>query len=264
MPYNNNNFQKTSVSTNSFTFFNNESDMLKLSFLDENFSISFNHPVVSMDGKKSYPNDTRKYCVITPSTARSLLYKIDSYWLKDALARYQAQLSGMPVDDAPVTACAIGRAESSILELYYKDITEAGEFRPELRFYEGIDPTTRRPRSIEIYKFDVNKSIKNYDAQTGECEYISEYVQFLIFTETLREYTTVMSRVGAHAAKYVNDFKNREMTRLIREIAQRNGIDTGFQGGSTMPSAPGSYAQARPVAQSTTQDINVLLGDTPF
>lgn len=263
MPYNNNtNFQKNTVSTSSFTLFNNESDMLKLSFLDENFSISFCKPAQTMDGKRTYPSEGRKYCVMTPTTARSLLCKIDTYWLREALDRYKAQSSGMPVDDKPVTAYVINKNSTYVLELYYKDMSETGEFRPELRFYENIDQTTHMPNGIEVYKFATNPSISSYDPSTGEFTPSTEYVQFLLFTDCLREYTTVMSRAAAHAYRYVSNYKSQEMGRLIKEIAERNGIATN--------GAPGSYAQARPTApaQTSQQDLNALFGnsnnDLPF
>ena len=269
MPYNNNNnnFQKNTVSTNSFTLFNTESDMLKLSFLDENFSISFCKPVQSMDGKNTYPSESRKYCVITPTTARSLLHKIDSYWMKDAIERFKAQKSGMTVDDKAVTAYAINKNATYVLELYYKDPSESGEFRPELRFYENIDPTTRTPKGVETYRFATNQSIDSYDPETGEFTSTSEYVQLLLFCDCLREFTVVMSRAAAHANRYVTNYRSNEMTRLIREIAERNGINTGYNPNG----APGSYAQSRPTApaQNSQQDLNSLFGnstnsDLPF
>ena len=263
MPYNNNNnFQKNTVSTNSFTLFNNESDMLKLSFLDENFSISFCKPVQSMDGKSTYPSESRKYCVITPTTARSLLYKIDSYWMREAIDRFKAQSSGMPVEDKAVTAYVINKNATYVLELYYKDMSETGEFRPELRFYENIDPATHTPKGVEVYRFATNQSITSYDPETGDYTPSSEYIQLLLFCDCLREFTTVMSRATAHAYRYVSNYKNLEMTRLIREIAERNGINTGYNNNG---GAPGSYAQARPTAPAPTsqQDLNALFGSNP-
>lgn len=265
MPYNNNNsnFQKNTVSTASFTLFNTETDMLKLSFLDENFSISFCKPAQTMDGKRTYPPEGRKYCVLTPTTARSLLNKIDSYWAKDAIERYKAQSSDMPVDDKPVTAYVINRNATYVLELYYKDPSENGEFRPELRFYENIDQTTHKPNGVEVFKFDTNPSITSYDPETGEFTPSVEYVQLLLFVDCLREYTLAMSRAAAHASRYTNGYRTREVSQLVKEIAERNGINTGYNNNG----APGSYAQAqsRPAApaQTSQQDLNALFGSSP-
>lgn len=269
MPYNNNKtYQNTTVSTSSFKLYNETDTALMLSFLDENFSISFCKAAQSMDGRRSYPQEGRKYCVLTPTSARSLLRKIDTYWLRDALDRFKAQSSGMPVDDKPVTAYVINRKATYVLELYYKDMSETGEFKPELRFYENIDQTTHKPTSVEVYVFDTNPSITSYDPETGEFEPSTEYIQFLLFTDCLREYTMAMSRAAAHAYRYVSNYRSQEMSRLVREIAERNGISTGYNNNG---GAPGSYAQARPTApaQTSQQDLNALFGnntnsDLPF
>jgi hypothetical protein len=213
-----------SVNTNSIPMYNGDM-CLKISFMNDSMSIAFIAAVIKEDGTRSFPKENAMWCVIKPEYAVLLLNWLNQYFIPESKANYDRQIKDPELELDPVmVGIPLNRENSNMLVFTYdKPRNEA--LVPIITLHTGIGEN-RIPQKSASFEFGVKRIFTKYDPQTGDYAYNMDQVQFWVFMKILNHFVDAITYAESHADRVANSYVNREMRNLIRQIAQRNGIQT--------------------------------------
>ena len=208
--------------------------MLEVGFLDESLTIGLRKAVIDTDGRKTYSKDDKKFFVYNSQMIENFATKVDKF-LDVTWDVYTKIMNGELEGTPPITADVINNKGTVITQLYFDGPVD-GKYRPELRIYEDFDEK-KLPKSTYRFVFEPVTVVDKYNAKTGELSLVEKPTNLVIFADCFSEFSLVVGKLGAHMARYVNNFRESETNRLIREIAERNGISTYQPATSVLPAS---------------------------
>lgn len=250
-------FQKTTVSTNSLSFFNEEKVLLKLTYLEDALTISINYPEVT-DGKAKYPQNLRHQALLNQNNVVAL-HRLTIEHVIPAFAEGRNK-------DVGVFA---NRNKTQMVETY----TQGGSFFVVI--HDEIE--NRIPKNSYVFKFDKTPVIQDYDI--GAVSFKTEEVdaQFFLFIKALEAFENLSNGITAHEYRYRNSWFNDHVRKYLEALNLKLGLGmqtyqpnnnydakSGFESGNSYNpnSAAGAVIQ---VHQGSMNDLFPGAGDElPF
>jgi hypothetical protein len=230
---------------------NTQRNKLRISGNGSGLSIAIWTPMISPEGMRKYPQETRYGTMLVPRNV-SALNKIIRDYLVPVYERGQ---------DAKYSLFT-NAVRSTLLEVECNN----GFFY--LNIYLECDATTRASNKKISFKFDAVPVLNKYDQATGEINV--EYIQadFLLFTKAVGAYDDMVGgSVAGHGVRNADAFRNREFMDYLRAIAtavkaqlpapvyQRTGGFNPPQNGAVQTQS-GYSAPAEPVASAQMTEVH--------
>lgn len=264
---------QSTVNTNSIPMYNGDM-CLRLSFMNDSISLSFIQAVTRDDGSRTFPKDNAQWCVIKLEYAVLMLNWLNQYFIPMAKANFDKQVADPSVELPPVLiGVPLNRENSNMIVFKYTKPSKDGALVPTITLHSGIGED-RLPTKSVSYEFGIKRIFTEYDEHTGDYAFNMDQVQFWIFLRALNHFVDASTMAEVHANRLGNSYVNREMRNLIRQIAQKNGINTmyntnGFDSNSGAPTGAitANLSTSENVAGATTlSDMLSVPGDSelPF
>lgn len=201
-------FQQNKVTTTGMTLWDDRGMMLKLSYLDESFSIQLSDPVVMENGKKSYPENHRHNMLMTADRASALYHEVIIKQLLPAYENKETFSKGV----------FLNRGKTSILEV----ATDDGELY--LRYYKDIDED-RKAKEQYVFHFLKTDLIEGYQYQNGEfAGQQSTEGMFYIFCKYLDMGLNELCKASGHAVRSSMNYTISAVFNHLRGISQKLGV----------------------------------------
>lgn len=207
-----NNYQQNRVSTTGVTLFDENSTMLKLSYLDDTFSLSIAYPSTDANGKHSYPESARNGFLITIDRGAALYDTVICKDLQKALQEGNDFCEGIFLNRAKTSVFQIRIQDGEIYGVYCKNINE-----------------DKIAESSFVFHFQKTDLIEGYEPDTGNFIDKGGKVEgsFVVFTKYLEAGLNGMTNGIAHGDRKANQYSNRSVFEYLRAIAARLGVTVG-------------------------------------
>lgn len=219
-------FQPNKITTTGATFWDESGMMLKLSYLDDSFSIQISDPLVSETGKRTYPESNRHNMLVTSDRAAALF---DEIIIKQILPAYE---EGKNLSKGVF----LNKGKTSILEVRVQE----GEFY--LIYYKDIDEN-RKAKENYAFHFGKTDVIEEYNFETGDfAGKQSVDGTFYIFCKYLETGLNELCRPSGHAVRQATSYTVTSIFNYLRAISQKLGVivepayrrSSGFSNESSM------------------------------
>ena len=245
----NSQFNNPNVNTNSLTMFDQNSIMLKLSFLDECLSIGIWTPVVDASGKKTYPQEQRNTFVLTSQRVEAL-YELILYKVIPALKEGRDYNGGVFTSNKKDRVFEILVKEETLYAYLHTNIDE-----------------NRHPANTTVFEFQKTPTIENYNTTTGDFIMNDNNSGFYLFTKVLDGFLLHISHITTHSFRYANRFTTEKVFDYLKEIALKLGVNVqsnsygskSTNGFDSADSGNSSSVDSMP-AMETIDDITQILG----
>lgn len=225
-------YQRTSITTNVITFWDDNGTQLRLSYLENGVSLSFWIPQVSETGGRKYPQELRYSTILNHKVLTALVNAIAGKMM-DAYVEGRERYS-----------CAVytNKARTTIIQVEL----ENGEFF--IKYHHNCDSITNIPQGTIAFKFDTYPIMTNYNATDGSLDAEILQVDFMLFTKALKVYVDNAGGMCAgHGSAVANNYRNRKMIDYLQAIAN-----------ATHASLPApSYGYNRQNTSYTNTNLNV-------
>jgi hypothetical protein len=235
-------YTKVNITTNSLALFDESGTMLKLGFLNENVTIMMCSPVISNEGKKTYPQEARVNFLINADRVGAL-HDVIMDKVLSAIAENRNYNGGVFLDQKKNRVFDIRVQDGDVYAVYYIDID-----------------ADRRPKRTVVFKFNKAPIIEKYSPESGEFELREAHSQFFVFVKALSGFLECISGINAHAYKYTNMYQNNRISKMLEEVCVKLGIN--ITPNRTMPfngNSLGSDDSSMPVIGESTDLANLLL-----
>lgn len=239
MPYQN---EKSPVSTNSLTFFSNES-MLRMNFSDGLMIISIRDAHIDENGKRTFPRpaagDKSGIATLTPSRAAIFLKRIDNVFIPkftEYLNEYEADKS---FDKMSSVSVILNKDSTALLTLTTRRPDAKYGYEPAVQICTNLAADTRIPEKVKTFVFDEKiPVVTDYDPTTGTfVAYENEYPQIMLFRAVIEQFIIASTAAAAHSVNI--ELKNKISTigSVVNQLAACNGITvssgrSSYSGGS--------------------------------
>lgn len=201
-------FQQNRVTTNGATFWDSEGTMLKLSYLDDSFSIQISTPQINENGKRTYPEKNRHNLLMTADRASALYYEVIVKQLIPAFERGENLSKGV----------FLNKGKTAILEIK----VENGEWF--LLYHKDIDQD-RKAKDSYGFRFMKNDIIEDYKADTGEFSgQQSVDGTFYIFCEYLDMGIHELCKPSGHSVRSATSYTVSSIFNYLKSISQKLGV----------------------------------------
>lgn len=201
-------FQPNKITTNGATLWDESGMMLRLSYLDESFSIQISTPFVSETGKKTYPEKNRHNLLLTADRAAALYHEVILNQILPAYERGENLSKGV----------FLNRGKTAILEVRVQD----GEFY--LIYYKDIDED-RKAKSNYAFHFAKTDLIEDYKFETGEfAGQRSADGWFYIFAKYLEMGIYELCKPSGHAVRAATSYTVTAIFNYLKSISQKLGV----------------------------------------
>lgn len=207
MPEQNNTFQKNRVSTSGITLFDENGIMLKLSYLDDSFSLVLGEPRVADNGKRSYPEDLRHPFILTLDRAQALYENIILRKVLPAIESGEDYNGGVFLNKRKDSIFEVHLQSGDLYLVYYKDIGE-----------------DRTPGSTLAFKCQKTQIIESYHPDGTSFEQSSIEAYFMVFVKYLESGIFDMFNSSTHAYRKANYFTTNRIFTLLESICTKLGI----------------------------------------
>lgn len=208
MAESNTSFVPNKITTNGGTFWDREGTMLKLSYLDDSFSIQLSTPSIGENGKRSYPEKNRHNLLMTADRAAALYNEVILKQLLPAFEQGENLSKGV----------FLNKAKTAILEIKVKD----GEWF--LLYHRDIDED-RKPKESYGFRFEKTDVIEDYKAETGEfAGQQSIDGMFYIFCAYLDMGINELCKPSGHAVRTSTNYTVTSIFNYLKSISQKLGV----------------------------------------
>jgi len=211
---NNSSFQANRINTTGITLFDNESMMLRMSYLGETLSMMIATPFVGDNGKKSYPDSNRHSILLTADRAAVLYNEVI---LKGVLPAVEAKQDF-------VAGVFLNRKKESILQLRVQD----GEIYLVLLTNINQD---RVAENSYVFHFQKTEMIYGYDASGSFDSQEEAEGVFFLFCKWLDEGLASLTSAAGHSMRKANDYSQSQIFNYLKGIAAKLGvtIENGYR-----------------------------------
>jgi hypothetical protein len=210
MAENNGNYQQNQnrISTTGITLFDENSVMLRLSYLDDTLSITIGMPKASDTGKNSYPEDMRYSFLITADRAAALYHHIILNGAAKAIEEGTEFCRGL----------FLNKGKSAVMQIRVQD----GE--AYLVFCKNINDQ-RVAENSYVFHFSKTESITDYDEKTGSFT-SKESIdgQFFLFCKYIESGVYEVSNAGTHSFRKGNRYTTNSIFNYLKAIAAKLGV----------------------------------------
>ena len=237
-----NTFNKINVSTNSLTLFDENGTMFKLGFLNETLSVMLCAPVVSPEGKRTYPTEARVNFIITADRVASLHNNIIMEKVLDAVAENRNYNGGIFLDVKKNRVFEIRVQDGEVYAIYYIDID-----------------AERHPKRTIVYKFSKSPIIEKYNPESGDFEMPEAHSQFYLFTKTLDGFLECINGINTHSHRYTNKYVTDKVFKMLEDISIKLGITITPSKSPSWGNSNGSVSEESMPSMTETTDLNSLL-----
>lgn len=239
--------QRIKVSTNSLSFFNEERQMLKLSFLEDSVVVSICNPEFANE-KLSYPQQMRHSVLVNQNNA-SALYDIIT---RIIIPAYEAGNS----KDAGIFT---NRAKTQMLEV----MVEGGSFFVVI--HDEIE--NRIPKNSYTFKFDKTTIITDYDIKAVSFKTEEVDASFTVFAKAFEAFQNLSNGITAHEYQYRQSYYIEQIRKLITALDTKFNLGIAYKNGNYNKPNSGfneGYSPAE-VRESTMDSImGALTDEIPF
>jgi hypothetical protein len=246
-----NNPAKMSISTNSITFFDHNSIMLKLGFLDESLSIGIWEPKVDPNtGKKTYPMEMRNNFILTAQRVEAL-YDLIMARIIPAVKENKEYNAGVFTSNKRDRIFEIHHKESIIYAYFHNNIDQ-----------------DRHPQSTLVFEFPKTTAIQGYDPKTGDYNLEDMNSAFYLFVKALDSFLHDVSNSSTHSFRYANRFTTDKVFTYLKELALKLGVsiptysrqsNSGFNESYNTSTAGESVEIANLPTMETVNDIDSIV-----
>jgi hypothetical protein len=207
MAENNEGYQQNRVSTAGITLFDDNSTMLRLSYLGDTLSLLIGYPKANDNGKNSYPEDQRHTFLITADRAAALYHEIIVKELTPALENKQDFCKGIFLNRGKTAIMELRIQDGEVYLVYCKDINE-----------------DRVSENSYVFHFQKTDTITNYDPSGTFDSQGTVEGSFFLFCKYLESGVYEMPNAGAHAFRKGNQYTTRAIFNNLRAIAAKLGV----------------------------------------
>lgn len=201
-------FQPNKITTNGITLWDDNGMMLRLSYLDDSFSIQISDPFTSETGKRTYPEKNRHNMLVTADRASALYHEVIQKMILPAYEEGKDMSRGV----------FLNRGKTAILEVR----VQQGEFY--LIYYKDIDED-RKAKENYAFHFTKTDLIEEYKFETGEfAGQQSVEGTFFVFCKYLDMGINELCKPSAHAVRCATNYTTSSIFNYLRAISQKLGV----------------------------------------
>lgn len=204
---NNEGFRQNKISTAGITLFDENSVMLRLSYLGETLSISICMPKDNGNGKNSYPEEMRHPFLVTADRAAALYEDVVLKEMLPAVESKQNFCKGIFLNRMKTAIMELRIQDGEIYLVYCKDINE-----------------NRVSESSYVFHFQKTDLISDYDPSGSYGEQSTSEGSFFLFCKYLESSIYEIPNASAHAVRRGNDFTTRNIFNNLKAIAAKLGV----------------------------------------
>lgn len=204
---NQNNRNENRVNTVGLNLFDDNSMLLRLSYLDDSLSIQICEPEQGSDGKRHYPEQKRHSVIITADRAAALYNDVIIPSVK-AVEENVAFARGI----------FCNRMKTTILQIMVKDN------EVYLSILAGIDENKVSQDKVS-FKFQKVQYIDDYNPSTGEVGNQTDvHGGYLLFTKFIELGVEALTGSAGHSMRKSNRATTRMIFNYLKAIGEKVGI----------------------------------------
>ena len=227
-----NNRFENQVSTSGMTLFDENGMMLRLSYLDDSFSIVFGE-CQEENGKRTYPQNMRHALLMTVDRGAVMLDEIILKKVLPALEAGENYNGGVFLNRRKDAILELRVQEGDVYLCYHKDIGE-----------------DRQPKESYVFKFNKTTVVENYKTDGTSFDQSNVDGYFVLFYKYLDAGVYEVHNAGTHSHRRVmNASINRIFQYLegigakLGVVVERPGYNRGGNSGFNTPSSSQPQAQ---------------------
>jgi len=201
----NNNF-RDQVTTSGIPLFDDKGTWLKLGYLDDSLSLMICEPTIADNGKRTYPQESRKPFIITIERAEALHNEIIPKVLS-SLEAGEDYDGGIFLNKRKDAIFEIRVQQGDIYAVYYKDIGE-----------------DRRAKETIVFKFQRTSIIENYNPDGTSFEQNNVEGQFAVFCKYIEAGAFDLHNSSVHSFRKGNYYTTGKIFDYLKGIAAKLGV----------------------------------------
>lgn len=201
----NNNYQNR-ITTSGMTLFDENSTMLRLSYLDDSFSLIIGECQIADNGKRKYPQELRHPFIITMDRAIALNDHVIPKAI-NALTNNENYNGGVLLNRRKDALFEIRVENGDVYLVYHKEIDE-----------------NCNPKNSFVFKCQKTDLIESY--HVGSMDFVKSSVEgyFAIFCKYIEAGIFDMTGSSAHAFRKGNQYTTNHIFDYLKGIASKLGI----------------------------------------
>lgn len=207
MDNNNNNTYKDQVTTSGVSIFDDAGNWLKLGYLDDSLSLMICEPTTDDNGKRSYPQPSRKPFIITLDRASALHEKIIVEKVLPAIEKGEDYNGGVFLNKRKDAIFEIRIQGGEIYGIYHKDIGE-----------------DRTPKESHVFHFQKTSIVEIYNPDGTSFEQSNVEGQFILFCKYIESGVFDLHKSAAHAIRKGNQYTTSKIFDYLAGIAAKLGV----------------------------------------
>lgn len=208
MPEQNGSFQPNRITTNGGVFWDDQGTMLRLSYLDDSFSIQISTPSIGENGKRSYPEKNRHNLLMTADRGAALYCEAIQNQLLPAYERGENLGKGVFLNKGKTAILEVKVIDGEWYLLYHRDIDE-----------------DRKPKESFGFHFLKTDMIEDYKADTGEfAGQQSVDGVFFIFCKYLDMGINELCKPAGHSVRTATSYTITSIFNYLKSISQKLGV----------------------------------------
>ena len=201
-------FQPNKITTNGATFWDSDGTMLRLSYLDDSFSIQISTPSIGENGKRSYPEKNRHNLLVTADRAAALYNEVIQNQLLPAYANGENLSKGIFLNKGKTAILEVKVENGNWYLIYHRDIDE-----------------TRKPKESFGFQFEKSDVIEDYKADTGDfAGQQSVEGTFFIFCKYLDMGINELCKPSGHSVRTATSYTITSIFNYLKSISQKLGV----------------------------------------
>lgn len=242
-----NNRFENQISTSGMTLFDENGMMLRLSYLDDSFSLVFGESQEE-NGKRTYPQTMRHALLMTADRGAVLLDDIIIKKALVALEEGEDYNGGVFLNRRKDAILEIRIQQGDIYLCYHKDIGE-----------------DRQPKESYVFKFNKTAMVENYKTDGTSFDQSNVEGYFTLFCKYLDAGVYEVHNAGTHSYRRVMNTSNSRIFQYLEGIAaklgvsvERPGYNRGNSGFNTTPQPQAEDPlpfQSEPEASSSLEGL---------
>ena len=204
-------FQKTQISTNSLSFFNDDRVLLKMTYLEDAITVGIYFPQV-VDGKATYPKEMRHQVLLNQKNVAAMNELI----IHHILPAYN-------LGESKDVGVFTNRNSTQMFEIMVQGGNIIAIIHDEIE--------NRVPKHTYMFKFDKTRVIMDYNVEALSFKTEEVDAQFFLFMKALSSFVELSNGITAHEYRYRNMYFNDQVRKHLDALNTKLGL--GIQGYSS-------------------------------